>query len=148
MTVEGLDELPGPELRSAIAVQNAPVDVVASGHGDRDAVRSAIPASVPLPVRASRRRLPPPPGCGARTGARLSAAPEFNTTGLRADWRLADGTFVEALGLMTKEAYAAKVTRKRELARHHGLRLVTVTAEDLNRLSEIFADWLPKSSAG
>ncbi|WP_030831040.1 hypothetical protein [Streptomyces sp. NRRL F-2305] len=31
------------------------------------------------------------------------------TTGLRADWRLADGTFVEALGLMTKEAYAAKL---------------------------------------
>ncbi|CAM5263214.1 Recombinase RecB OS=Streptomyces aurantiogriseus OX=66870 GN=GCM10010251_82040 PE=4 SV=1 [Streptomyces aurantiogriseus] len=74
--------------------------------------------------------------------------PELNTTGLRADWRLADGTFVEALGLMTKEAYAAKVTRKRELARHHGLRLVTVTAEDLDRLPEVFADWLPKGSAG
>ncbi|MBL1104539.1 hypothetical protein JK361_08005 [Streptomyces sp. 5-8] len=69
--------------------------------------------------------------------------PELNTTGLRADWRLADGTFVEALGLMTQEAYAAKVARKRELARHHGLRLVTVTAEDLNRLPEVFADWLP-----
>ncbi|MEV6655031.1 hypothetical protein [Streptomyces sp. NPDC051219] len=74
--------------------------------------------------------------------------PELNTTGLRADWRLADGTFVEALGLMTKEAYAAKVARKRELARHHRLRLVTVTAEDLDRLSEVFADWLPKGSAG
>ena len=49
---------------------------------------------------------------------------------------------------MTQEAYAAKVARKRELARHHGLRLVTVTAEDLNRLPEIFADWLPKDSAG
>ncbi|MFF8196176.1 hypothetical protein ACF05L_36115 [Streptomyces bobili] len=74
--------------------------------------------------------------------------PELNTTGLRADWRLADGTFVEALGLMTKEAYAAKVARKRELARHHGLRLVTVTAEDLDRLPEVFADWLPKDSTG
>ncbi|WP_225823921.1 hypothetical protein [Streptomyces naphthomycinicus] len=74
--------------------------------------------------------------------------PELNTTGLRADWRLADGTFVEALGLMTKEAYAAKVARKRELARRHGLRLVTVTAEDLDRLPEIFADWLPGGSAG
>ncbi|MER6349141.1 hypothetical protein ACWC10_25835 [Streptomyces sp. NPDC001595] len=69
--------------------------------------------------------------------------PELNTTGLRADWRLADGTLVEALGLMTQEAYAAKVARKRELARHHGLRLVTVTAEDLDRLPEVFADWLP-----
>ncbi|AVH93730.1 MULTISPECIES: hypothetical protein [Streptomyces] len=74
--------------------------------------------------------------------------PKLNTTGLRADWRLADGTFVEALGLMTKEAYVAKVARKRELARHHGLRLVTVTAEDLNRLPEVFADWLPKGSVG
>ncbi|MGW1109373.1 hypothetical protein [Streptomyces sp. NPDC002540] len=68
--------------------------------------------------------------------------------GLRADWRLADGTFVEALGLMAKEAYAAKVARKRELARNHGLRLVTVTAEDLGRLPEVFADWLPEDSAG
>ncbi|BCM64961.1 MULTISPECIES: hypothetical protein [Streptomyces] len=74
--------------------------------------------------------------------------PELNTTGLRADWRLADGTFVEALGLVTKEAYAAKVARKRELARHHGLRLVTVTPEDLDRLPEVFADWLPGGSAG
>ncbi|MEU7135745.1 hypothetical protein [Streptomyces sp. NPDC046261] len=73
--------------------------------------------------------------------------PELNTTGLRADWRLADGTFVEALGLMTKEAYAAKVTRKRELARHHGLRLVTVMAEDLDRLPELFGEWLPKRAA-
>ncbi|MGW2826153.1 hypothetical protein ACWC24_34965 [Streptomyces sp. NPDC001443] len=74
--------------------------------------------------------------------------PQLNTTGLRADWRLADGTFVEALGLMTQEAYAAKVTRKRDLARHHGLRLVTITAEDLSRLPEIFADWLPKDPTG
>ncbi|WP_284117698.1 hypothetical protein [Streptomyces fragilis] len=74
--------------------------------------------------------------------------PELNTTGLRADWRLADGTFVEALGLMTKKAYAAKVARKRELARHHGLRLVTITVEDLNRLPEVFADWIPKGSTG
>ncbi|MEW2288816.1 hypothetical protein [Streptomyces sp. NPDC047841] len=73
--------------------------------------------------------------------------PELNTTGLRADWRLADGTFVEALGLLTREAYAAKVTRKRELARRHGLRLVTVTAEDLDRLPEIFAAWLPNTPA-
>ncbi|WP_225809491.1 hypothetical protein [Streptomyces spinosus] len=73
--------------------------------------------------------------------------PELNTTGLRADWRLADGTFVEALGLLTREAYAAKVTRKRELARRHGLRLVTVTAEDLDRLPEIFAAWLPNGTA-
>ncbi|MDF6046442.1 hypothetical protein LRD69_30845 [Streptomyces sp. JH14] len=72
--------------------------------------------------------------------------PELNTTGLRADWRLADGTFVEALGLMEREAYAAKVARKRELARLAGLRLVTVTAQGLHRLPEIFADWLPPAT--
>ncbi|MFD6191163.1 MULTISPECIES: hypothetical protein [unclassified Streptomyces] len=43
---------------------------------------------------------------------------------------------------MTKETYAAKVARKRELALHHGLRLATVTAEDLDRLREVFVDWL------
>ncbi|MGW0120600.1 hypothetical protein [Streptomyces sp. NPDC003327] len=68
--------------------------------------------------------------------------PELNTTGLRADWRLADGTFVEALGLMEREAYAAKVERKRELAAVFGLRLVTVTAADLDRLPEVFAEWV------
>ncbi|WP_189711935.1 hypothetical protein [Streptomyces phaeofaciens] len=72
--------------------------------------------------------------------------PELNTTGLRADWRLADGTFVEALGLMERQTYAAKVARKRELARLAGLRLVTVTAQDLHRLPEIFADWLPPAT--
>lgn len=73
--------------------------------------------------------------------------PELNTTGLRADWRLADGTFVEALGLMEREAYAAKVERKRKLAALSGLRLVTVTAAELDRLPEIFADWLRDPSA-
>lgn len=72
--------------------------------------------------------------------------PELNTTGLRADWRLADGTFVEALGLMERQEYAAKVARKRELARLAGLRLVTVTAQDLHRLPEVFADWLPSTT--
>ncbi|MEU8621640.1 hypothetical protein [Streptomyces sp. NPDC048623] len=68
---------------------------------------------------------------------------ELNTTGLRADWLLADGTYVEALGLMQQEAYAEKARRKAELARVSGIRLVTVTAGDLDRLPEIFGDWLP-----
>lgn len=68
---------------------------------------------------------------------------ELNTTGLRADWRLGDGTFVEALGLMEQRSYREKVRRKTELARETGIRLVTLTAADLDRLPEIFAPWLP-----
>ncbi|MFF0753159.1 hypothetical protein [Streptomyces sp. NPDC004267] len=74
--------------------------------------------------------------------------PELNTTGLRADWVLADGTYVEALGLMEQERYAQKARRKAELARASGIRLVTVTAGDLDRLPEIFAPWLPGRAGG
>jgi hypothetical protein len=69
--------------------------------------------------------------------------PELNTTGLRADWRLADGTYVEALGLPDDPAYAAKVARKRQLAALTGIRLITLTADDLDRLPDVFARWLP-----
>lgn len=72
--------------------------------------------------------------------------PDLNTTGLRADWRLADGTFVEALGLPDEPAYAAKVARKRQLADILGTPLITLTAEDLNRLPEVFATWLSPAS--
>ncbi|UOY03692.1 hypothetical protein [Blastococcus sp. PRF04-17] len=68
---------------------------------------------------------------------------DLNTTGLRADWLLDDGTYVEALGMPDEPAYAAKVARKRELAEHTGIRLITLTVEDLTRLPEIFAFWLP-----
>ncbi|MFC8277739.1 hypothetical protein ACFUJR_35440 [Streptomyces sp. NPDC057271] len=68
--------------------------------------------------------------------------PELNTTGLRADWLLADGTFVEALGLMEQERYAEKARRKAELADLMDIRLVTVTAADLDRLPEVFAYWM------
>ncbi|WP_137991425.1 hypothetical protein [Streptomyces vilmorinianum] len=72
--------------------------------------------------------------------------PELNTTGLRADWLLDDGTFVEALGLMEQERYADKARRKTALADLTDIRLVTVTAADLHRLPEIFAHWLPTRS--
>ncbi|MCX2184192.1 hypothetical protein KV205_27210 [Streptomyces sp. SKN60] len=68
---------------------------------------------------------------------------ELNTTGLRADWLLTDGTYVEALGLLGQETYAEKARRKAELARVSGIRLVTVTDRDLERLPEIFAEWIP-----
>lgn len=68
--------------------------------------------------------------------------PTLNTTGLRADWRLADGTFVEALGFPDEPAYAARVARKRQLADVLSIPLITLTADDLNRLPDVFAPWL------
>ncbi|WP_433393045.1 hypothetical protein [Micromonospora sp. KLBMP9576] len=66
----------------------------------------------------------------------------LNATGLRADWLLSDGTYVEALGMLEQDAYAAKAQRKIELANLCDIRLVTVRPQDLNRLPEIFADWI------
>ncbi|WP_460493316.1 hypothetical protein [Dactylosporangium cerinum] len=66
----------------------------------------------------------------------------LNTTGLRADWLLADGTFVEALGMLDDDAYAAKVQRKLDLVEATGNRLVTVRPEDVGRLAELFAEWM------
>ncbi|MEU3455348.1 hypothetical protein ABZ671_17385 [Micromonospora sp. NPDC006766] len=71
----------------------------------------------------------------------------LNTTGLRADWLLTDGTYVEALGMMEQDTYADKVQRKIELANLTGIRLVTVLPNDLNRLPEVFADWTPSARA-
>lgn len=66
---------------------------------------------------------------------------EFNTTGLRADWRLADGTFVEAFG-MDSQKYLDKVERKYALAERHQIRLIALAPRDLARLPEVFADWM------
>lgn len=69
---------------------------------------------------------------------------DFNPTGRRrADWVLADGTFVELWGLPGNPAYLAKMLQKRQLAVRHNLRLIEVTGRDLTRLPVIFANWLP-----
>ncbi|MEU4560673.1 hypothetical protein AB0F72_20030 [Actinoplanes sp. NPDC023936] len=67
---------------------------------------------------------------------------ELNTTGMRADWLLDDGTYVEAWGLADEADYAEKMVRKQRLAVRTGLRLVGVTATDLGRLHDVFAPWL------
>ena len=67
---------------------------------------------------------------------------ELNTTGLRADWKLADGTFVEALGLANNPQYDAKWRRKQELAHMHGIRLVGLFPDDLVRLRQLLDDWI------
>lgn len=69
--------------------------------------------------------------------------PDDNTTGYRADWKLPDGTFVEALGFTLNATYMAKAERKLQLAQRLGIPVVTVTHADLTRLSDIFAPWIP-----
>lgn len=62
---------------------------------------------------------------------------ELNPHGARADWRLADGRYVEAAGLMSKADYVAKMTRKAELASKYGISLVVLTEADLPKLRSL-----------
>jgi hypothetical protein len=64
--------------------------------------------------------------------------PELNTTGLRADWRLDDGTLVEAAGMLESPSYAAKIALKQKIADRNDIRLVVVTPADLRDLDGVF----------
>ncbi|MGP6178448.1 hypothetical protein ACTU6U_14240 [Microbacterium sp. A196] len=70
---------------------------------------------------------------------------ELNPFGSRADWRLADGRFVEAAGLMSTAAYAAKMAKKVELAHRFGIPLLVLTEADLPHLRELLPP--PKQSS-
>ena len=72
--------------------------------------------------------------------------PDINPDGYRADWRLADGTYVEALGFTTNPVYMAKAERKISLAAWHQIPVLTVTESELPNLLNIFAKWLPPNS--
>ncbi len=67
---------------------------------------------------------------------------EHNLNGYRADWKLADGTFVEALGFPKDPAYMSKADKKIQLAARYGISVVTVTHADLNKLAVVFKKWL------
>lgn len=74
--------------------------------------------------------------------------PDLNPRGRRrADWILADGTFVELWGLPSAPAYAARMREKRELAERQGLTLIELTERDLLTLPRVFAPWLPASTS-
>lgn len=68
---------------------------------------------------------------------------EMNLGGYRADWRLADGTFVEALGFTNNPVYMMKAEHKIRLAKRYRIPVVTVTEANLRELPAIFAKWLP-----
>ncbi|MFE7183083.1 hypothetical protein [Streptomyces erythrochromogenes] len=63
--------------------------------------------------------------------------PALNPSGrLRADWELADGTYVEYAGL-SSDGYLAKIQAKQRLAQHTGIRLIIITPPDLANLTEL-----------
>lgn len=75
---------------------------------------------------------------------RYPVDPTLNAAGMRrADWLLADGTFVELWGLPNDPAYAERMATKRRLAHKLGINLLELTAADLPHLPAIFAPWLP-----
>ncbi|MCQ6556875.1 hypothetical protein NPS70_27355 [Streptomyces sp. C10-9-1] len=76
------------------------------------------------------------------------AHPELNAHGrLRADWQLADGTYVEYAGL-TNDDYLAKIRTKQQLALHTGIKLIVITPPDLANLSELLGSAHVPGSGG
>lgn len=75
--------------------------------------------------------------------------PELNPRGAkRADWRLPDGTMVEAAGMLDDPGYAAKINLKRALAAALDLPLLVITPEMVLTLDQVFAAWLPQGTHG
>jgi hypothetical protein len=74
--------------------------------------------------------------------------PQFNPGGAkRADWRLADGTMVEAAGMLDDPTYAGKMRQKRAMAEALGIRLLVLTPEQVLHLDQAFEPWLSTTSA-
>lgn len=73
------------------------------------------------------------------------AHPELNPRGAkRADWRLPDGTMVEAAGMLSDAGYAAQIELKRTLAFELDIPLLIITPEMVLSLDNVFARWLPE----
>lgn len=69
--------------------------------------------------------------------------PNYPGSTRRADWRLADGTFVEYAGLLSNAEYAKKIADKRSIAESAGVRLLILVPEDLPDLGRTLAPWMP-----
>lgn len=67
----------------------------------------------------------------------------LNPRGLkRADWRLADGTMVEAAGLLADPGYARRMADKQALAAELTIPLLVLKPDDVRRLPLVFGRWL------
>jgi hypothetical protein len=72
--------------------------------------------------------------------------PELNPRGAkRADWRLPDGTMVEAAGMLADPKYAAKIQEKRMLASALGIKLLLLLPEETLTLDKAFGPWLTRT---
>lgn len=71
----------------------------------------------------------------------------LNTTGLRGDWLLPNGVFVEAWGLKGQEQYDLKIERKRQLATKNGIHLIEIEPTDMFNLNRIFSGFIDQPSA-
>ena len=60
---------------------------------------------------------------------------------MRADW-LVDGVYVEAAGMMGRDAYFEKMRKKRAPADLAGIELIVVEPNQVNKLEQGFARWL------
>lgn len=67
----------------------------------------------------------------------------LNTTRLRADWQLDDGTYVEAFGMASVAAYKEKMERKRLLVRTLGVSLLEIEPSNLSELPQLFSRFIP-----
>lgn len=73
--------------------------------------------------------------------------PELNPSSrLRADWRLADGTFVEYAGMIADADYLAKIDQKHRLAEALSIPLIVITPDDLSHLGDLIPATLPPES--
>jgi hypothetical protein len=62
--------------------------------------------------------------------------PELNPARkLRADWQI-ENILIEYAGLMNRQEYAEKMSKKKVLAGKHGIELIVLTAEDLLKLDK------------
>jgi hypothetical protein len=61
--------------------------------------------------------------------------------GRRADWRLEDGTLIEAAGMLGDPNYASRLHEKRLLCQDLGLQLIVISPNDLGKLDDLLSSY-------
>jgi hypothetical protein len=69
--------------------------------------------------------------------------PAYPGTALRADWRLADGTFVEYAGLLPDPDYRDRLIAKVDRAARAGIRVLVLSPDDLANLDRRLGRFRP-----
>jgi hypothetical protein len=79
----------------------------------------------------------------ARNGIAHESEPRYPGSARRADWGLANGTFIEYAGLLADSKYAAEIDDKRRMAATNGVDLIVLVPEDLTNLEHALRRVLP-----